>query len=211
MATYYISAQVDGESVVYAMNAVVAPSRTSAGSLSRHKLEDGNMASDNYRSEPDVITLVGKISDVFVGNNISEADRKTTKEFIEGLDRIKSEAIPFTTHYASDLTPKYPCFFKSVDISQGSGGTGFSGSDKSGNSINSYNVSLTIEVARIGKGATFTTAPATAFVDQAQPKKETSSATKIDNEQVDQALAEGLFQVLSGEQTLAESITGQEG
>ncbi len=178
MAIFYISAVVDGESLVYAMNATQNMGDVEKGSLSKHKLEDGSSASDNYVSDPEVISLSGKISDVFVGNSIAEEDRKSTKEYIEGLKKIKRDSIPFTTHFSSDLSPAYPCFFISLGISQDAT-HGFVGTRPDGSSVNSYRVEMQIQVTRIGVLSTIEVGRASEFVDPTQPKTSSSRATKV--------------------------------
>lgn len=207
MATYYISVDIDNENVIYALDATTNISVTSTGELSRHRLEDGNMASDNYRSEPNTISISGVISDVFVGNNISQADRKTTKEYIEGLKKVKDSATPFTVHYASDLTPVYPCFFSKFSFSQGRE-NGFYGVSSTGQHINSYQISADIVQTRIGQAATFTVGKASEFVDPTQNRTSASASTKGVSDEYNELIREGTREAVLGDRAQDEALSG---
>jgi hypothetical protein len=206
MAIYFISATVDNVEYIYALDATETSSVNSSGQLSTHKLESGDYASDNYRNNPSTISLRGVISDVYVGNNISEDDRKTTKEYIEGLEKLKNDRIPFTVHYASDLTPKYPCFFNKLTYSQNKE-LGFSGSSGDGLSINAYKVSMQITETRIGRTSSITTGKASAFIDPTQDKQEASSPTKSE---VTSRATSGYLDIYDSATNFTEVGTGTE-
>lgn len=207
MATYYISATIDGEAVVYAMNATESIRSSESGTLSSHRLESGNIASDNYRSSPQIVSIRGRISDVFVGNNIAQADRKTTKKFIEGLRYLKNNAIAFTVHYSSDLTPLTPCFFTALDLWQ-DGENGFSGVNRDGEHINTYLLDMEIQVARIAQAAIFTQERSADIADSTQSKTSSSRSTKSVDENTNEYLIDAYSNLITAEEARLQSSTG---
>jgi len=209
VATYYISAEVDGEEVVFVMNATTQARLSSSGELSQYRLESGEAASDHYRNLPDSISLSGVISDVVVQGG-REPSLKSTKDYIEGLQTLKLNETPFTVHYASDLTPKYPCFFSELEISQDSdfGYAGYSATK--GADINSYRVSASIEVARLGQLATIELAKASEFIDPTADKAQASSSTKeiLPDNPADLTMIGGLDQQILGAEQALEGASG---
>lgn len=188
MAIFYISAEVGEEELVFTMNATTRIKTSSSGELSAHNLENGDTASDNYRNKPEMIQMSGIISDVVSSSN---SELKPTKDYLQGLEKLKKDKIPFTVHFGSDLTPKYPCFFKNFSYTQDTT-NGFSGVSLDGRHINAYSVSMEIEVARIGKLSQIQVGKASEFVDPTQTKSEASAATKTVSEE--DVLGQGIIE-----------------
>lgn len=173
MSVYYIEAKVDSATVLYTLDATTDIAYSLVSSISSHPVENGSNISDNIFNQNKTVSFSGFISDV---KSITNQTNMPTKDYIEGLEKIRDEKILFTLYFSSNLAPLPNCFFESVDIEQG----GDQGSIETDTSlINSFKVKLAIKQLRLVDAAVKSTITSDELANQTTTEENAPGATSF--------------------------------
>lgn len=173
MSVYYIEAKVKDSIVLYTLDATTDIAYSLVSSISSHPVEEGSNISDNIFNQNKTVSFSGYISDV---KSITNQTNMPTKDYIEGLEKIRDEKILFILYFSSNLAPLTNCFFESVDIEQG-GDTGSIETDTF--LINSYKVKLAIKQLRLVDAAVKSIITSDELANQTTTEENTPGATNF--------------------------------
>jgi len=194
MSIFFISAEVDGNSIKYMLDTTSRVQVTRSGRLTKFPVQEGSDLADNYINENVVITFSGKVSDIkasrnplyrsnfpgrkspapFITDEAGVLLPATAKEYLFQIETLKDKKIPFTLHAGENGGPYTNCLFtrftSSQDSSTGTLNTG-------GEVISAFQVNFTVEQLRFGKRAAETTVRDAAVKNDFSEKK-TKAGTK---------------------------------
>lgn len=160
MSKYYITASLDNKIEYFAFDATTSITKSLSGSATSFPLSNGVEVADTYVNKNTTVRASGVISDVKTVERKESTDfNKTTSEFINKLEKIKTKGILFSIHFnvssgkESGFHVINNCVFEALDITQDT----TNGSTRQG--LSSYRVSFTAKQLRFASGVSLSKKP----------------------------------------------------
>lgn len=141
MGIYYIKTQDD---VYFELDSTSEIQVVFSGQATDYPIENGNSVADHYINKPTQITFNGTISDIKPIRKASNS--KTTKDYVDGLLKVKKSGTPFQINWAGNIDPIPNCVFESLTIEQNAQRGWNRG-------IAAYSITFTAKQIRLAEGA----------------------------------------------------------
>jgi hypothetical protein len=142
MSVYYI---IDNRGIIYELDATTEITYQETGTTTDNIIETGESVADHYINNPVKITLRGSISDIKALSS-SGPNSKSTRDYINGLRRLKINKQSFTFHFGEKVGSFGNCFFEELNITQNQSRGNVGGLD-------SFNISANIKQIRLARRA----------------------------------------------------------
>ena len=150
MSVYYLLAEINGDTVIYTMDATENIEYTLPVQSTNYSVEDGSDVSDNIALRPRTVSFSGVISDVKTSNSTAYL---STQEYIKALEFLRLNKDLFTIYFAADLPPMDNVFFESLKISQDKTNGTMEVPEAETYGISSFKVSFTVKELRFSAKA----------------------------------------------------------
>lgn len=170
MGVFYL--QVNDE--IWEMDSTSSVSQNIKGTLSSSRVEDGQVSSDNYVTDPITVTFSGVISDIKALTNNNRAfnqqvSRRSTNDYLQTLKRVYKSKQPIGVSFSAENDFLDNCFFTSLNITQDQR-HGVLYND--GTFKGSYRLNFTLQQVRLARRAEDVSAPSQAISDDIAAKSE---------------------------------------
>ena len=174
MGAFYIQV----EDNIWELDSTSSVTKNLSGSLSNSRVEDGSLSSDNYVTNAIRLSFSGVITDVKSLNidpdSAANPNSKSTKEYLNQLELVYKNKIPFNISYSEDMPPLENCFFTSFGVTQdATNGTAYALDGYR----SSYKVTFSVQQVRFATRAASATVPADTLKDVLSETKEKDSST----------------------------------